>query len=234
MVNEMSAKLYSLNAFKIARRREGLPAAMAAKFARHVATEMQEDGELAPGPAPSVSSAVKMLVEEMSPNLPEPEPAREVHPGVTDLGPRYNYEVGSKYEKGLDVAEIAKRLRAEVKAKIASGHWPKGLKVGVTVSRYSGGRSISMNVTASPWPMLNPAHVLAYAREPHVRHEGIARYTDFATALFKELEAMGTAYNYDRSDMQTDYYDTNFALHVDYWWETEKAEREAILAKAAV
>ena len=158
------------------------------------------------------------------------------HPLVHDLGRPYSYFVAQKYDH-LDVAEIAKRVRTEIKDLVKKGKLPAA-KYGVTISRFSGGRSMSIRVRDLPatFPLLNPERVLIEAREPHTFHPDFhyPRYTPEGRAMLDTLKAIADAYRYDRSDSMTDYFDTNFYLHVDVDHDVETAARAAILAKAAV
>jgi hypothetical protein len=48
--------------------------------------------------------------------------------------------------------------------------------------------------------------------------------------VLDDLKAIATAYRYDRSESQVDYFDTNFYLHVDLDWEWEKSLTESMKA----
>jgi len=125
---------------------------------------------------------------------------------------------GAKYEKGLQVVEIAKRIRADIKAAIASGEIP-AIKTSVRISRYSMGRSIDVTITEAPFAVINPEWVQA-------RNEGVSvweldnidKFTAEASRVFDVVESIRAAYNYDRSDSMTDYYDVNFGGGVSFDW----------------
>ena len=53
---------------------------------------------------------------------------------------------GSKYTAGLDIAQIARLVRIDIKAAIADGALPVG-KYSVRVSRYSIGQSLNLTAT---------------------------------------------------------------------------------------
>lgn len=146
---------------------------------------------------------------------------------------------GVKYEatKDLDLAEIAKRVRADIKAAIVSGALPKGLKTSVRISRYSGGQSMTISVKGLPegFKVYQPGYVRAtknftdYGRRNESWYEGngaTAAYND----MIGKLKAIGDAYNRDNSDIMVDYFDVNFYLHVDLDWkfEDEIRAREAV------
>lgn len=135
---------------------------------------------------------------------------------------------GSKYSKGVDVAEIAKSVRADIKAAIKAGELP-AIKVGVTVSRYAGGRSLRLNVTACPVDIMNPARVLADAANPHAYPTVREVHTEEGRAILAHLESIVGAYNFDGSDTQSDYFHVNFYAHVGFSSELERAQRAAIV-----
>jgi hypothetical protein len=147
----------------------------------------------------------------------------------------YDRYQGTKYEQGRDTAEIAKLFRGDVKAAVAAGELPKGLKLSVRVSRYSGGSSINVHVKACPGvSVINPGHVLAneaipykYVEDMRIRH----MYTDAGRALLAKLEALLEAYNRCESDLQSDYYNTKFYAHVSFHSELTRAERAAVVAE---
>jgi len=135
----MAAKLYSLPAFKVAQK-EGFDAAYSAKFARHVATEMAQDGDLALDEKAGLMVAAMQVVAKAP--KPERNPDRgPEHPEVRDLGGNYAYAVGPKYKRDLDVKDIAKLVRQDIKDAIKGGELPKG-KYGVRISRFAGGCSL--------------------------------------------------------------------------------------------
>jgi hypothetical protein len=133
---------------------------------------------------------------------------------------------GSKYERDLDVVEIAKRVRKELKAEL-----PKGTKCSVRIDRFSGGQSISLKVDAVPFPIVNPEYVCREVLEPHTYHQdAIGRWTPEAVALLAQADAILSAYNFDGSDSQTDYYHVNFYGHADFG-DQEHTEWVALRAK---
>ena len=146
---------------------------------------------------------------------------------------------GAKYEKDLGTVEIAARFRADVKAAIAAGDLPKGLKLSVTVDKYSGGSSIRVAVKAAPFRVMSAAYILdeeqarwtfadGDGRVGHVKR--YAWHTRKAVILHERLTAMLAAYNHDGSDSMTDHFDVKFYVHVDVGGELERVERDAIRA----
>jgi hypothetical protein len=95
---------------------------------------------------------------------------------------------GSKYAevKGLDPAEIAKRIRADIKAEVKAGRLPHGA-YSVRTSKYSGGATI------------------------YVRAEGLALQQSASVAAVRAaLEAIVAAYERSATHAQSDYFSANF------------------------
>lgn len=126
---------------------------------------------------------------------------------------------GNKYDKDLNVVEIAKRIRADIKQAIADGIIP-AIKTSVRISRYSMGRSIDVYITEAPFAVVNPEWAVARASGASVREmDGIGQLTAEAKRVRAVVADIRAAYNYDRSDSMTDYYDVNFGGSVSYAWE---------------
>ena len=126
---------------------------------------------------------------------------------------------GNKYDKDLNVVEIAKRIRADIKQAIADGIIP-AIKTSVRISRYSMGRSIDIYITEAPFAVVNPEWTAARASGASVREmDGIGQLTAEAKRVRDVVADIHAAYNYDRSDSMTDYYDVNFGGSVSYAWE---------------
>jgi hypothetical protein len=136
---------------------------------------------------------------------------------------------GSKYDEKLSTTEIAKRFRADVKAALARGELPAGLKLSVATKYYAGGSSIHVEIKVAPGvAVMNPERLrLDAAGEPT---HGVPWMTPEAAALADKLDRMLSAYNYDNSDTMTDYFDVNFYKSVDFAWELRDAERDAFEA----
>ena len=123
---------------------------------------------------------------------------------------------GSKYDKALDVREIAKLIRADIRA--AAGpiphRLPEGFRAGVRISRYSMGRSIDVTIKAAPGVTVrNPARVEFEGRGGNGVMPPEARYihTEEARAVLEAVKAIIDAYNFDGSDVQSDYFHVNVA-----------------------
>lgn len=143
--------------------------------------------------------------------------------------------IGSKYKetKHLDVAQIAKLVRGEIKAAVKAGTFPKGLKASVRIERYSGGQSINVRIEnfGEGVVALNPARVKWEMDNPHAYPGGAPeRMTVGAKRILAEIESMLQAYNFDDSDIMTDYFHVRFYGHASVDWEYEAEARKAIEA----
>lgn len=206
------ASLYSLNAFKLGLQ-DGRSVAKAVKFAREIATELAQDGQLA-GQTPEAPAA------EEPPAAPlrrvEGHTRENPHPDVADYGEPYAYWVGSKYEKDLTIVEIAKRCRAEIKMLTKKGQLPKG-KYQVRIQRYAGGRSMTLTVAdlEPGFQLLNPERILRSKTSLNfIPDHECPRYTEVGKALLRKLEAIVGAWNYDRGDSMSDFYCSNYHAFV--------------------
>ncbi len=121
---------------------------------------------------------------------------------------------GTKYDPARSTNDIAKAIRADIKAAMgmpSAAPWalPKGLKVSVRLDKFAGGCSIKARITAFPGALLNPAAVVG---RKLLRHEPLwyPRLTKEGARVVAVLDALMAAYNYDRSDPQSDYFSVRF------------------------
>lgn len=130
---------------------------------------------------------------------------------------------GAKYDPKLGTAQIAARVRDDVRGEQDAGALPKDLKVSVTTKRFSGGSSITLLVKTVPqtFRFVNAEHLKPYRRDERPPE----RYTSEGSALLRKLESIVSAYNYDGSDPMTDYFDVNFYKHVEYDQTLEEQHR---------
>lgn len=94
---------------------------------------------------------------------------------------------GNKYVQGRDVKEIAKDVRADIKKAVAAGYLP-ATKYSVTISRFAGGRSLDIRAS----------------------HPTFAFGTASRKSAATFLKGITDAYNFDGSDIMTDYFHVNF------------------------
>ena len=143
----------------------------------------------------------------------------------------YEITYGPKYDKTLSRVEIAERFRQDVKAAISSDALPKGLKLSVRTKGYSGGGSIDVTIKAVPAGF----RILSLARlqEDATNRRGAAPEpwaTPEARTLLDQLDKMLNAYNFDGSDIQSDYFNVRFYGGVEFDSRLTGAEREAFAA----
>lgn len=151
----------------------------------------------------------------------------------------YEKTYGSKYgdlkrltgKDWASAADIAKLIRADIKAAVKAGDLPAvfaGHKVAyaVTVENYSMGRSIDITVRGVP--------EAARTTERDVYGHGYMTTVDTAeaVALKAKLKWYHEAYNYDGSDIMTDYFDVNYYGSVEFESDWSRGERERRNARA--
>lgn len=146
----------------------------------------------------------------------------------------YVVAYGAKYDKALDVAEIAKRVRADLKALVASGELPAA-KYAVTISRYAGGRSLRVRIEGLPFAVANEERVKADVLQASAngwtdQAAPLLLHTEAARAVRAKVEAVVEAYNFDGSHSQSDHFHVNFYGDVDFG-EQEGREWKALRAK---
>ena len=112
--------------------------------------------------------------------------------------------IGNKYEqvKNLDIKEIAKLVRQDLK-KFSD------CKFSVSIERFSGGRSLNVNLVDSSDLKKFTIFKSKYCDHPIVT---------FEPSFENELEGIIDQYNFDKSDIQTDYFHVNFykELNIDH------------------
>ena len=119
--------------------------------------------------------------------------------------------VGKKYNKRLDVIEIAKLIKKDVKR-----YFPQ-IKVSVQTRRYTGGRSIDIKITQLPFNPYKEEFIKnydnwnSYSLEKYGNRGDVQyRYTQEYLNLKQGVRNIMDSYNYDNSDTMTDYFDVNF------------------------
>lgn len=150
------------------------------------------------------------------------------------MGMSTTIQYGAKFEAGLDTAQIAARVRVDIAAAVKAGELPKA-KYSVRISRFSGGSSIDITVRALPFQVLNRA---SYKLASYGLEQVGPWMSDEARAVDAKLEAMLAAYNFDGSDLSTDYFHVRFYGHVTIdttgAYEALRAELEAAAAPATL
>jgi hypothetical protein len=136
--------------------------------------------------------------------------------------------IGTKYDAALDIADIAKKVRADIRAAIKAGTLPKGTKTSVRISRYTGGQRLNVYIKhLGGERVINPAWVKWHDENPTGTYsDGPPRYTATATAAADTIKAIIREYNFDHSQIEVDYFHNNFFGFVEFDYEFRKADEE--------
>lgn len=144
----------------------------------------------------------------------------------------YEKVYGPKYEatKGLTVVEVAKLLRAEIKSAVKSGKLPKG-----KYSVRSDHNHIGIEIGGLALARIFSDERLAFDDHGIFGHR--ERYAPEMAAAMKFLEGLHDAYNYDGSDISSDYFNVRYygGVILDHKWSEPvlEAEKAEMLAKEA-
>lgn len=133
--------------------------------------------------------------------------------------PRFNYTQnafeGGKYKEtqNLDITDIAKLLRTELKEKLP------GFKFSLRCEKYAGGCSLNVLITGIPesFDPFNPMWRIGNDRDEMngLRREFYKELNADGEAIIKTVEDICNQYNYDDCDSMTDYFNVSFYLHVN-------------------
>lgn len=126
---------------------------------------------------------------------------------MTDMStdPRqFAHTIGTNYEatRDLDIAVVAKLVRRDLKDAKQAGTIPADAKVSVRIQRYSLGQSIDVTIALPD----RPARV-----QVDRDFRGQYVYTPEAETALCAARTVLDAYNYDNSDVLTDYFQNRFS-----------------------
>ena len=154
----------------------------------------------------------------------------EVRQNALHYSPDYTVHYGGRYEEGLDIALIAKRVRAEIKVLLKDKALPQG-QYSVKIERYSGGQSLNVKISQlnSPWLMLNPERVQFEHQNPHELSWHLPQYTEAGQKVLKTIEGIVQAYNFDCSHSDSDYFNVNFYSNVAFDGDFIREQKALIL-----
>lgn len=141
--------------------------------------------------------------------------------------PRHPYErvYGAKYDSNLSVSDISKKIRYEVKDAVANGTLPVDADISVTSERFAGGGSV--NIRVSNWPgatvpqddskctgTFEQNGVTYPAQCENGNHDwrckASAHPSEEAIRVQSVLQSFHDSYNFDASEMMTDYFSVNY------------------------
>jgi hypothetical protein len=149
----------------------------------------------------------------------------------------YETTYGTKYEatKDLSRVEIAKLIRADIKAAVKAGLIPKA-KYSVTCSRGTGIDVSIVDVERRGFVLHNPERLRWEAENPHASMWSAPgnvrdRFSPEAEAVLAALKEIWGAYNYDGSDIQSDYFNVRYYGGVQFGWQWADTMREQELLK---
>lgn len=137
-------------------------------------------------------------------------------------------EAESKFVSGRNIADAAKLVRADIKAAIAAGLLPAGLKTSVRIDRYSMGQSLNVKITACPGVVVASVARVRFDLEHPRDFTRLPLLSAEATRIVETIRAIVAAYNYDRSDAMYDHFDVSFYGSVDFEHGLQEASRDEI------
>ena len=114
----------------------------------------------------------------------------------------YGWE-GSKYDSDLTIVEVAKKVRKELK-KLTGTKWS------VTTKKFSMGCSMSVSLMEAPFPVFKEGVDKTYAQINNFHIDRADYITDNAKRILIDAKRLAGSFNYDDSDSQIDYFNTNF------------------------
>jgi len=146
----------------------------------------------------------------------------ETAPTVTDPEGRYPVVTGPRYDpdQWRTSAEVARLLRADLKAAQQSAALPPTAVFSVRSESFAGGQAVRVEIRNLPDPEILDDH-------PDYPH----RLNRDARELERTVRRMANAYNRDASDRQSDVYDVHYYAHVMIETEAGREARQRLAAK---
>lgn len=136
--------------------------------------------------------------------------------------------IGTRFEatRTLDVAAVAKLVRADIKAAVGAGELPAGT-YSVRIERYSMGQAINVWLSDLAGFGVKGTRVFdVEAMRRAARGEDVRLVkSDEMRAVLRKVEAIGEAYNRTEIDANADYHNVRFHLSVDVEMTWELARR---------
>ncbi len=149
----------------------------------------------------------------------------------------YERRYGSKYDNSLSTTEIAKRIRADIKAAVTAGELPgKPVTYSVVSAYFSGGSSIDVTVRGMVGSRVEGAGSSPPSDAEVDNRRAGKRWpwlTDEARRVMGIVESIHNAYNHDGSAIEVDYHDVNYYGSVEIETEESARWRAAEVARKA-
>ena len=152
--------------------------------------------------------------------------------------PTYEMTYGTRYHdlpENADVADIAKLVRKDLKAAVKAGELPTEFEghpvtFAVITERFAGGAGIDIEIRGVP----DGVDRREMTPSEYDYYPGRVRTTEAAVELKAKLAGYLNAYNFDGSDVMTDYFHVNFYSDVRFEGGWARKEREARSARRKV
>ena len=129
--------------------------------------------------------------------------------------------------------DIAKAIRADIKAAKKAGKLPASVKVAVRGRSFAGGCALDVTVTACAFQIQSDERIQWVIDNPHIGYfDAPEKFTTEAAATLKAIDAIVAPYHWSESDSQTDYWANNFFFHgCDFDYKIEKADKAATIER---
>ena len=124
---------------------------------------------------------------------------------------------GSRYREtsDMDVAELARCMRADIRAAIRAGALPGTARdYSVRISRYSGGQSIDIDIRNHP-------EFWGDVPDPWIPSDTVRGLLPAGREAERVCQAIHDAYNYNGSDSQVDYFHVRYYGHAKVDWQSD-------------
>ena len=138
---------------------------------------------------------------------------------------------GSNYDPNLKTSDIAKLIREFISTEKKEGDIPKGLKISVKTDTYSMGSSINARITAVPPSMDLHDEKSCHFVSSRSRQNLQCGLNSQIVKIFKNLKSLDSQYNYDNSDIQTDYFDVDHYFFTSVSHELSRVELDKMFDK---
>lgn len=115
---------------------------------------------------------------------------------------------GDNYNSNLTTKDIAKNIRKYVKEIYPT------YKFSITIETYAGGSSIYVKLMEAPQNIFNEGFEEDYMQINHYHIDRNKHLNEIGKSVLSDVYTQLLSYNYDDSDAQIDYFNTNFYIHL--------------------